>query len=270
VQRWGRFGLRQRYRCRTCRRTFSSLTGTAAAYTKKLPLWPAYVSCMASSLTIRRSAARVGIAPSTAFRWRHRVLAAVLSADSATHLSGWIELDETGFAYSEKGRRNRNIPPRSRGVGDDLRTRWTSPRVSVPVAYDRSGATMACVVPGDHTRFEPLREQLLHRIDKPATVLITDGPMSRYCATGIRRTLPCYVVPRYGYDRAQPRLHHTDSVRSFLERLVAWLLPFRGVATRYLDHYLAWHRVIDDLKDHVTGCLFMRRLDATGMNAARR
>jgi hypothetical protein len=38
IQRWGQFAGRQRYRCRGCRRTFSDLTGTPAAYVKKLGL----------------------------------------------------------------------------------------------------------------------------------------------------------------------------------------------------------------------------------------
>ncbi len=34
-------------------------------------------------------------------------------------------------------------------------------------------------------------------------------------------------------------------LRQYVGRLKRWLRPFRGVATRYLDHYLAWHRAVE-------------------------
>jgi transposase-like protein len=269
VQRWGWFGSRKRYRCRVCRRTFSSLTGTAAAYTKKLHLWPAYVGCLSASLPIRRCAVLVGIAPSTAFRWRHRILASLNAGDAATALSGVVEIDEAGFAYSEKGRRNGTRPGRKRGVWGDLRTRCKHPRVSVAVACDRSGSVVSAVVRADHIRIHDLTATILPRIVQPATLLITEGSMGS-CAAAIRRTLPCYAVPRFSRDASRPQLYHTDSVRSFIGRFNGWLLPFRGVATRYLHHYLAWHRSIDEMADRVTGTVFLRRLDGHANPAVRK
>jgi hypothetical protein len=40
-------------------------------------------------------------------------------------------------------------------------------------------------------------------------------------------------------------LHHLSNVREYVARLLDWLEVFRGVATRYLQHYLAWHRYVD-------------------------
>ncbi len=63
--------------------------------------------------TIREAAARCGIAPSTAFRWRHRFLAAV--RQSPDRLAGTAEADETFVLESRKGERNLNRRPRRRG-----------------------------------------------------------------------------------------------------------------------------------------------------------
>jgi hypothetical protein len=210
----------------------------------------------------------VGIAPSTAFRWRHRILASLNAGDAATVLSGVVEMDEAGFAYSEKGRRNGTRPGRKRGVWGDLRTRCKHPRVSVAVACDRSGSVVSAVVRADHVRIHDLTATILPRVVQPATLLITEGSMGS-CAAAIRRTLPCYVVPRFSRDASRPQLYHTDSVRSFIGRFNGWLLPFRGVATRYLHHYLAWHRSIDEMADRVTGTVFLRRLDGRANPAVR-
>jgi hypothetical protein len=39
---------------------------------------------------------------------------------------------------------------------------------------------------------------------------------------------------------------HVRALRAYAARLVGWLGRFRGVATRYLANYLAWHRAVDE------------------------
>jgi transposase-like protein len=73
VQRWGKSGGTQRYRCRGCRRTFNALTGTAFARLRSANLWVDYRAAMAERLSIRQAAEKCGIDPSTAFRWRRRL-----------------------------------------------------------------------------------------------------------------------------------------------------------------------------------------------------
>ncbi|MBX6365468.1 MAG: IS1 family transposase, partial [Gemmatimonadetes bacterium] len=72
--RWGAFSGRQRYRCKACGRTSSDLTGTALAYTKKLPLWGEFAAGMLEGESCRAGARRLGIDKTTAWRWRHRLL----------------------------------------------------------------------------------------------------------------------------------------------------------------------------------------------------
>ncbi|QOY96043.1 hypothetical protein IM543_09535 [Massilia sp. UMI-21] len=38
---------------------------------------------------------------------------------------------------------------------------------------------------------------------------------------------------------------HVQDVKALHQRLRDWLARFRGVASRYLPHYLGWHRVLD-------------------------
>jgi len=70
---------------------------------------------MRDSLTLRVSATRLGIDLKTAFRWRHRFLHASASAN-VNGLSGIIEVDETFFLESCKGKRHlTHRKPRKRG-----------------------------------------------------------------------------------------------------------------------------------------------------------
>lgn len=74
AQRWGRFGQRQRYRCRGCGKTYNALTGTPLARLKHRDMWAEFGLCLLEGLSVRGSAEVLGISPSTAFRWRHRFL----------------------------------------------------------------------------------------------------------------------------------------------------------------------------------------------------
>jgi transposase-like protein len=263
IQRWGSFSGRQRYRCPGCQRTFSDLTLTAAAYTKRLHLWPDYCAYLSRSFTIRRTAALTGINPATAFRWRHAVLRAAAAADRTTTLAGWVEVEETGFAYSEKGRRDLTRSPRARGVWQDLRSRCKNPRVSVPLACDRVGRVVSAVLLKEHPNFADLKTHIMTRIIKPATVVAAYGPMNIYSGSAISAGHRYQQVGRFPRDQRLKQMHHTNNIQSLIHRFRTWLLRFRGVATRYLHHYLAWHRVIDAMEDATTGSAFFRRMDVS-------
>ena len=94
-------GLR-RFRCKECGKTFGALTGTALSGLHHKERWLAFGASLAEGETIKESAARCGIAPSTAHRWRHRFLAAVRQAPD--RLAGIVEADETFVLESRKGR----------------------------------------------------------------------------------------------------------------------------------------------------------------------
>lgn len=61
VIRWGRDSDIQRYRCKDCRKTFNSLTGSPLARLHHHEKWSDYLRCMQESLTLRESAKRTGI-----------------------------------------------------------------------------------------------------------------------------------------------------------------------------------------------------------------
>ena len=93
-------GLR-RYRCKACGKTFGALTGTALSGLHYKERWLSFGEALAEGETIVESAERCGIAPSTAFRWRHRFLKAPRQAPD--RLRGIVEADETFVLESRKG-----------------------------------------------------------------------------------------------------------------------------------------------------------------------
>lgn len=72
-----------RYYCKGCGKTFNALTGTPLARLRMKERWSEFSAGLAEGDTIAASAERCGVADSTAFRWRHRLLEA-LGADAGT------------------------------------------------------------------------------------------------------------------------------------------------------------------------------------------
>ncbi|MBR9857175.1 MAG: IS1 family transposase [Gammaproteobacteria bacterium] len=93
---------RQRYRCRACRKTFTSLTGTPLARLRMAERWLAYAELMMASMTLRSAAKKCQINQGTSFRWRHRFLQLVDYLKSS-ELGGIVEADETLIRESFKG-----------------------------------------------------------------------------------------------------------------------------------------------------------------------
>ena len=84
----------QRYKCRACGKTFNALTGTPLARLRHKGKWLDQAQALADGLTVQRAAEHLNVAPSTAFRWRHRFLA-VPRGIKPNALAGVAEIDET-------------------------------------------------------------------------------------------------------------------------------------------------------------------------------
>jgi transposase-like protein len=236
VHGWGSFAGRRRYRCLTCRRSFSDLTGTPAAYVKKLHLWRRHADLIEQGLTLRRVAASLGIHVATAFHWRHLILDEMRRRDSAT-LSGSIELADLWFAYSEKGRRGLKRPARRRAVA--CRSGYSGPTVRVALACDGSGGVATALVWSSSVRLSDLREAFARRVVGAPTIVAKEGPLSP-AGRFARLLRGAFCWANRG---SAPAL--LSNVRGYGARFRQWLKRFCGVATCYMPNYLTWHRLVD-------------------------
>ena len=243
THRWGTFRSRQRYRCASCRRTFSDLTCSPAAYIKKIQLWPDYAAMLASGASLRAAASALGIHISTAFRWRHALLRSLDSLDGEM-LCGWVEIASWRVALSEKGSRTLRRPARRRGYRPG--SHGDPRQVHVLAACDRVGHCLSLRAgpsPWPPGR-EAFRQWLGNRVSVPPVIIEARG---RFCAGGrfARSQGGTFRDARPAPDRQLRSLVSTDFARDYLARLGSWLQRFRGVSTRYLPNYLIWHRTVD-------------------------
>jgi transposase-like protein len=232
-------GLR-RYRCRSCLRTFNSLSGTPLTRLRHKASWLDYLERMLDSRSIRRSSAEVGVASTTGFRWRHRFLA-LSKNDRPERLAGIAEADEMYVLESHKGSRKLDRPPRKRG-GKAKRRGSSREQVCVLVARDRSGQTIDFVAGKGNLDKRHLHEHLLSHLE--ADVLLVTDAQAAYPAFAREAGITHAAVNVSAGIRTRGALH-IQNVNAYHSRMRAWLAGFRGVASRYLPNYFGWRWALD-------------------------
>ena len=234
----------QRFRCCNCGRTFNDLSGTPLARLRLKTKWLAYSQVLLDSLPVRKAADRVGVHRNTAFRWRHRFLAWV-KLDRPAALNGIVEADETFLLESQKGSRTLDRPPRRRG-GRAARRGISRELDCILVARDRNGGTIDAVTGRGALTAAQLERGLLPRLD-PQALLVSDSHAA-YRAFARKHRIAHEVVNLRAGVRVR-RLGnlaiHVQNVNGYHQRFKAWLMCFRGVASRYLPNYLGWRWALD-------------------------
>jgi transposase-like protein len=258
VVRWGQASDLPRYRCKACLRTFNALTKTPLAKLRMKDKWAAQTEAMIDGVSLAQAAQRCDVHPTTAFRWRHRFLAA-LSGDKPKALSGIVEGDETFILESFKGKRS-GLPRKSRKRGGKSAKRSLSAeQIPVIVARDRNGATTDAVLPK------------LDRVSIAAALSGVVTPANEFCCDGgtaivaftRRAGIAAHILPKPGKPTRQAPDYHLNNVNAYHGRLKEWLRRFHGVATKNLPNYFGWRRTLEALGSNASSAKMI--LDAIGM-----
>ncbi len=251
-QRWGKRSDLQRYRCKACKKTFNSLTGTPLARLKRKGHWLDYSECLRDSLTIRAAAEKCGISVDTSFRWRHRFLTNAKKI-KASELCGIVEANEIDFLYSNKGQKVFDRAPRKRGSTKQIKE--TDKYVSFFISRDRNKFTFDKII-------EKISTTELHRaLDKmvDSDILLCCDNKTIYKDFARDRSLRHGSVNISKGEFVKKDVIHIQNIRAYCERMNHWMERFHGVATSYLDSYVSWFRAFDEFGYQLSPLLLLRR-----------
>jgi len=238
--KWGTMNGRQRYRCRACGKTFTSLTGTPLSRLRMSERWLPYAESMMDAETLRVAAKKCRINLATSFRWRHRFLHLVDYLKSS-ELGGIVEADETLMRESFKGKRNLN-QRKSRKRGTDKHgVKW----IKVMVLRDRNRNEADFVM--KRFTLRKLERCLLPRL-QPGAVLCSDGHLN-YEALAAKHHVLHKPINSSASQRVREEIFHIQGVNAYHSRLKGWMERFHGVATKYLHRYLGWFRWFEQTKE---------------------
>lgn len=243
--RFGKDKGAQRYKCKSCVRTFTEYTGTWMARLQRKDKISDYLKLMVEEKSLDKIVVALGINKKTAFDWRHKILAS-LNTEDEDHFTGITESDEAFFLRSDKGMEVQDRKPRKRG-GKATKRGISNEQVAVIVTQDRrSGLAMTVAKLGRIGKAD-IANAIGNRIKEGSTILCSD---SHHSFKGFAKDTKVEYHPintSKGIRVKGP--YHVQHVNSIHNRIKKWIgSRFWGVSTKYLQQYLNWHMLKEKIK----------------------
>ena len=223
----------QRYRCKSCNKTFLPTTGSLIHHIKKPAEFAQYASIVEKEglLTIEKMANRLGISIPTSFEWRHKILLSL--PKKKDKFSNETQMDDLWFLYSQKGRKGLEY---SRKRGGSTRKGDNNYQAKVIAASDRNQVEMQLAKIG--------------RISKNDIVLAIGHKFAKYTklVTAAHRSYSAFAEEAKLDHVSFIAKHHkaetgenVQYINNLAERLKTWLnRTLKGVATKYLQLYVSY------------------------------
>lgn len=245
-----KFGFKsksQRYKCKSCERSFTEYTGTWMAGIHSKEKLDGYLNLMMQEKSLDKIKVALSINKKTAFDWRHKVLASLSDTDK-DDFTGITESDETFFLNSEKGRKVISREPRKRGGSSKTRG-IGSDQVTVIVTQDRKGALDLTVATMGRLKKIDIKNAIGDRIKPNQTVLCSDAHVS-YKGFAKDNRIEHHTLKGIIKQRVKNGVYHIQHVNSTHNKVKKWLdNTFWGVSTKYLQQYLNWYRIKEEIKN---------------------
>lgn len=244
---YGLYRDRKRYKCRSCNKTFNTLTGTVAHHLHKKQMLREYVYYMLQGYSLRKIATEMDICLKTAFDWRHKVLGGLSSIEKLS-IKGVVEADETFFLFSEKGNKKiQNRKPRKRG-GLATTKGIQKDHVAVLTAYERGTSLSYNTVLGRGriTKLSIERSMGVW-LNKSDCILCTDSHKT-FEGFALDNHIKHKRIFARRNEHVVEKLYHIQHVNSIHSKLKRWMLKFNGVSTKYLQNYMNYFNLVKQLE----------------------
>lgn len=236
----------QRFKCKSCNRTFTEHTGTWLAGLHKKELANDYLELMHQSKSLDKIKVALNINKKTAFDWRHKILSSFENIEK-DDFNGIVESDETFFLKSDKGNKHLPVDGRKRG-GSSSKRGISKDQVAVIVTSDRKGTIDMKVATLGRIGKVDIKNAIGSRIGKDS-ILCADGHVS-YKGFAKDNNLSLVVLRADLKQYVKNGVYHIQNVNSLHNRIKKWVdATFWGVSTKYLQNYLNWYRVQNALKN---------------------
>ncbi len=265
-----RFGIdrgAQRYKCKSCRRSFTEYTGTWMAGLHKKDKVDAYLTLMLEEKSLDKIKESLKINKKTAFDWRHKILASLTDTDQ-DDFTGITESDETFFLNSEKGKPPEGRESRKRG-GASSKRGVNKDHVAVIVTQDRKSGLDLTVATMGRIKKSDIQKAIGDRINTSQTILCSDAHVS-YKGFAKDQNIEHHPLKGIIKQRVKDKIYHIQHVNSTHNRIKKWIdNAFWGVATKYLQQYLNWFKLKEQLKNNKDKALLFVQKTVLDVNAIK-
>ncbi len=226
----------EKFTCKSCLKHFHGSYGTALFRIRRKDKWQGYLRLMEQGYSIKHAAKELGISIQTSFDWRHKILAA-LQSTLPVKVGGIVECDEFQLTESSKGARKLDRKPRKRGTDGH---KHNSGKVSIVTAVSRTQGSIAVVVDAKKIDGKEAQKALEGRL-QDGTVLITDENTAYNEVKRKQLSITHKKINSKENRTERPKDKiHLQTVNNQHKQIRDFLVPFNGVATKYLPNYLNW------------------------------
>ena len=238
----------QRWKCRSCGRTFSAKTGSVLAMSKlDAATWAEYAEGTLSGMSLRELADRCNVCLRTSWFMRMRLFEVMESALGGFRYGPSVSCQADGLYLDESlaGNRERSdiqMPRKAHTHGHAVHSRGISSlKVCVECCVNDLGDEYAAVCGRGRPTDDELKDALSGIVD--SSWVATDDH------AGYVRVLPALGVSEHTATVAKESTHgELGLVNAMHQRLREFLLHFHGVSTKWLGHYLACFLWIEQAK----------------------
>lgn len=241
--KYGKYDGIQRYMCKECKKTFSNTTNSVWKNLKKNPeKWIKFIELSLQGTTLKNCARILGMSITTAFYWRHKILHAIEKAYKIKTLkeSAEVYVFMTGKCY--KGSRNKHY------TAEEKKIKRSNIRYHFPHGIDvlvvTGNSDDACFVrrtePNESNK-DNFENNVLSIAHKHCYMKFdrTNKYDLRECIRKFNSKIPKKIREKYKTD-----FHINIQCRSFVSCLNSWKKSFRGIATKYINHYYNFFTLI--------------------------
>lgn len=235
----------KRYKCKDCRKTFTEYTGTWMANIHKKELLLPYLELMKQEKSLDFIKSNLMINKKTAFDWRHKVLSGIEEVGK-DKFTGITESDETFFLKSYKGTRPLDREPYKRGrkLG---KKGISNDHVAVIATKGRTSGLDLTVATLGRIKKKDISDAVGEWVDNK-TVLCTDGHVS-YKGFAKDQQIEHHVIRGDLKEYVKNKKYHIQHINSIHNGMKKWIENrFWGVSTKYLQKYMNWYRIKEQLK----------------------
>lgn len=235
---------RQRFKCKSCNKTYSQATSTSVHKLQKIEQWTDFIYLMFSSktpLTLVELAERLKLSTKTVHVWKHKLLASLNQSDNLL-LSGVVEMDEVFLPFNVKGKKGKEKT-------------WQVLEMEEQCLEEKKNSMFLCI----HNRqgdfdFQPIKIQQKGQVKstdignvvskliiQKGTTVVTD--MSKG-STAYFKTRDDINHEVFKSDGVKTKLLHNNNINSTMSMYKGWSQVFNGYSTKYVWNYLKWFRYV--------------------------
>ena len=241
----------QMYQCKDCKKWYSETTGTPLYDIKLKTKWQSYLRCMEQGKPIKVIAKEIGISIQTSFDWRHKILS-TLDQFVPKVLSSEVECDELELPLSNKGSRDLDRKPRKRGNDFKRNTgKEDVTVVQVVTAVERNGDKYLKAVASKRLSKEEITKALDGKLADNTTLITDKHPSYKAFAKDNPSIKHKALLAKDHVDRKDKTIH-LQKVNNVHAQVKAFLQPFNGVSSKYLQNYLNWYAYVDNIRNSKT------------------